>query len=247
MRVSNPSGQSANTSADDYSFGAPRVTSLSPTGGPAGTTVTIFGTGFTGVQNVKFVGNSTNKTATILNINPDYTSSLHAAPQAITVTAPTGLSGTVDVIVTTDAGASADTANDDYSYGIPTITSIVPAAGKTAGGTTVVINGTNFDGSCTVAFDDVTLDSGDVTINSESKITVVSPAFSALASYPGDPVIDVVVTNRIGLEPDGSAHQVQLWRPDHHFPRSDRWSGRRRQHRQDLRQGLHRSDRRQVR
>jgi len=82
----------------------PTVTSISPSSGSAagGTIVTIIGTDFTGIPDVRFgatsasfvVGSSTN----------------------ITATAPPGAAGTVDVTVTTADGTSAISAADRFTY-----------------------------------------------------------------------------------------------------------------------------------
>ena len=57
VTVTTPGGTSATSSADQFTYiGAPAVTGLSPTSGPAagGTLVTITGTGFTGATAVDF-------------------------------------------------------------------------------------------------------------------------------------------------------------------------------------------------
>src|SRR5207247_6010955 len=67
---------------------------------------------------------------------------------SITVTAPAGAAGTVDVQVTTPAGTSPITTADRFTYadvtGPPTVTGVTPISGPSAGGTSVVISGTNF-------------------------------------------------------------------------------------------------------
>jgi predicted outer membrane repeat protein len=59
----------------------------------------------------------------------------------------------------------------------PTVTGISPATGSSAGGTIVVITGTNFTSTSTVAFGGVAATS--VTFNSATQITATSPAGSA--------------------------------------------------------------------
>lgn len=64
----------------------------------------------------------------------------------ITCTVPAG-SGAVDVEVTTDGGT--DKLSSAFTYEVPpppapTLTSIDPATGPAAGGTTVTLTGTNF-------------------------------------------------------------------------------------------------------
>ncbi|NEX95015.1 IPT/TIG domain-containing protein, partial [Caulobacter sp. 17J65-9] len=158
--------------ADQYTYvGAPTVTGVSPTAGPTGggATVTITGTGFAaapGTGAVKF--GATVATYTI-NSNTQ-----------ITATSPANSAGTYDVTVTTAGGTSATNAADQYTYiQAPTVTSISPTAGPTAGGTTVVITGTGFaaaPGTGAVKFGAT---NATYTINSNTQITATSPAKSA--------------------------------------------------------------------
>jgi hypothetical protein len=90
-------------------------------------------TGTTGATGVKF--GSTNATSYVVN----------TATQ-ITAVAPAGTANsTVDVTVTNNSQTSATSAADKYTYtGLPTVSSLAPAAGLPAGGTSVLITGTNF-------------------------------------------------------------------------------------------------------
>jgi hypothetical protein len=82
---------------------APTVTGISPTPGPAGSTVTISGTNFTGATAVMFGTTA----ATSFTVN---------SANSITATVPAG-TGTVDVIVTNGVGSSPATAADQFTYG----------------------------------------------------------------------------------------------------------------------------------
>jgi hypothetical protein len=71
---------------------------------------------------------------------------------------------------------------------VPTVTSVVPDAGSTAGGNTVVINGTNFASGATVKFGST--GSSSVTFVSATRLKAVAPAESAgtvrvLVATPG--------------------------------------------------------------
>jgi hypothetical protein len=70
----------------------PIITSLSPSAGLIGTSVTISGSGFTGTSAVTFGGVSTSFTV--------------IADGTITTTVPTGVTGTINVVVTTPVGTS---------------------------------------------------------------------------------------------------------------------------------------------
>lgn len=72
---------------------------------------------------------------------------------------------------------------------IPTVTSISPISGPTAGGTSVSINGTGFTGATAVTFG--TRPATSFTFNGDTSITAVSPAQTA-------GVVDVTVTTPYG-------------------------------------------------
>ncbi|MEU1883975.1 IPT/TIG domain-containing protein [Micromonospora rifamycinica] len=119
---------------------AATVTDLTPTSGPTvgGTTVTITGTGFTGAAGVDFDG----LPGTGFTVDP--------AGTTITVVTPPNPAGPALVELVFPAGrVTAPT----FTYLAPTITSIVPATGPTAGGTTVTVTGTGFTGATGVTFD----------------------------------------------------------------------------------------------
>ena len=161
----------------------PTVTGLSPASGTTtgGTSVTITGTGFTGVTGlagVTFGGTN----ATSYTVNSD---------TQITVVAPSGSAGAVHVIVTNGGNSSTAGAADQYTYvtPTPTVTNVSPPSGTTAGGTSVVITGTNFSGTTGLA--GVTFGGNNATsytVNSATQITAVAPSGSA-------GTVDIIVTN----------------------------------------------------
>src|SRR5215831_16706710 len=77
------------------------------------------------------------------------------SPTQITATAPAG-TGTVNVRVTTSAGGQSATAVvNQFTYpaaAVPTITNLNPNTGPAAGGTSVVITGTDLTGVTSVTF-----------------------------------------------------------------------------------------------
>ncbi|MCZ2108968.1 MAG: IPT/TIG domain-containing protein [Dehalococcoidia bacterium] len=142
----------------------PVVGTVSPASGPTGggNTVTISGTGFTGVTAVHFGSNA----GTAVSVTTS---------TSLTVTAPAG-SGTVAVTVTNGDGTS--TVNGSYTYApVPAISALNPATGTTAGGTTVTITGLNLTGATAVAFGGVPGTA--VTPVNATTVTVVSPAHVA--------------------------------------------------------------------
>jgi hypothetical protein len=167
-------GSSADTAADNYTYvGPPTITSISPTSGvtTGGSWVTIYGTRLFGVTGVTFGGvpSSSIQAATGLEGVPVTTS--------IRALAPAHVTGTVQVQVTTTWGTTADTAADNYTYvGPPTITGLSPTMGPSAGGTTVVITGTDLTGVTGVTFGGT---SASYTIDSNGQITATAPAHAA--------------------------------------------------------------------
>lgn len=76
----------------------------------------------------------------------------------------------------------------------PTVTSVSPSSGSTAGGTAVTITGTNFNGATSVKFG--TTAASAFTVNSATQISATSPAHAAAAA-------DVTVTTPSGTSTAG--------------------------------------------
>ncbi|WP_339929198.1 putative Ig domain-containing protein [uncultured Brevundimonas sp.] len=85
----------------------------------------------------------------------------------------------------------------NVSGGAPVVTAISPTSGPTTGGTTVVITGSDFTGATAVTFG-VNPSSG-LTIDSDTQITVVSPA--------GTGTVDVTITTGGGTSSVNAADQ----------------------------------------
>lgn len=168
----------------------PTVTSINPASGPesGGTTVTINGTNFTNAATVKFGAKAATGVA-------------YVSPTKLTAVAPAGTGNTtVDVIVTTAAGPSTNTAADNYYYAsatVPTVTSLSPSEGTAAGGNTVTINGTNFTNTATVKFGSKAATG--VVFVSALKLTAVVPSGSAGTT------VDVIVTTDQGSSTNTAA------------------------------------------
>ena len=106
VTVTTPANTSpVNQPADQFTFGVPTVTAVSPTAGlPAGGTLaTITGTGFTTGATVSLGGVAA-------------TNVIFVSPTQLTAKSPAESAGTVDVTVTTPAGTSAPGAADKYTY-----------------------------------------------------------------------------------------------------------------------------------
>ena len=152
----------------------PTVSGVSPASGPAtgGTKVTITGSTFEGATSVHFG----TKAATSFTVE---------SPETISAVAPAGTPGTVDVTVTTAAGTSPTGTADRFSYAAtPTVAKLSVTDGAAAGGTPVVITGTNLNGATSVDFGAIAATA--VTVESATQITAVAPA--------GSGTVDVTVT-----------------------------------------------------
>ncbi len=86
----------------------------------------------------------------------------------------------------------------------PTVTSISPTAGTTAGGTSVTITGTNFTGATAVKFG--ATNATGFTVDSATQITATSPAGAA-------GIVDVTVTNANGTSAISAADQYTFVAP----------------------------------
>jgi hypothetical protein len=170
----------------------PRLTDITPAIGPAtgGTSVTIYGDGFTAATAVDFGGTP----ATGVTVNSD---------NSITAVSPADTSGanpdTVDVTVLSPGGTSFTSSSDQFtSYVRPTITGIHPNHGGVQGGYYVTVSGTNFVGTTGVMAGD-TATAFQVIDN-----TTMSVYVPASDSSPGDSMT-LSVTSPGGTSPSTPA------------------------------------------
>lgn len=150
---------------------APAVTDVTPTSGTyaGGTDITITGTGFASERTSVTVGG-----AAVTNL------AVNEAGTSITAKTPAGTVGERDIVVTvTGDGAGSVTSTTKFTYLIlaPITTSRLPASGSTAGGTTLVINGTNLEVTTGVTIGGVAATI--VGAPSATSVTVTTPAGTA--------------------------------------------------------------------
>ena len=167
------------SSADHFTYvAAPVVTGVSPDAGPSagGSTVTITGSNLTGAT-VTFDGTP----APLVTVVDD---------GHVTATSPAHAAGIVDVVVSTPSGgSSAVSAADSFTYADPpTATSVSPAAGPLAGGSTVTVTGSGLATTTAVSFGGV---DGFFTVLDGAHLSVTVPSHAAGA-------VDVVVTTAGG-------------------------------------------------
>jgi hypothetical protein len=156
----------------------PNPTSILPTSGSTsgGTSVAITGTGFGAGAGVKFGGTA----ATSVSVG---------SSTSITATTPAHTAGAVDVVVT-NTDSQSGTLSSGYTYTTsnpaPSVTSVAPPSGTTAGGTPVTITGTGFLAGATVTLGGAAATG--VSVGSSTSITATTPAHTAGA-------VSVVVKN----------------------------------------------------
>jgi len=178
LTVTNSSGQSGSLINGFTYVVSPTVSSVSPNSGPVagGTAVTITGTNFASGATIKF-GNNAATNVVVVNST------------TITATTPAGSAGAVTVTVTSSGGLSGSQANGFTYIGTPTVASVSPNNGPTAGGTAVTITGTSFAAGATVKFGSNS--ATNVAVVNSTTITATAPAGSAGA-------VTVTVTNSGG-------------------------------------------------
>lgn len=143
---------------------APTISLISPSSGSTsgGMSVLITGTNFLGVTSVTFGGTK----AQSFTVNSE---------TQITAVTPIKSAGVVNVQITTAGGIA--TSPIAFTYTAPTITSLSPISGPTAGETVVTIFGTNLLGTTAVTFGGT--NSKSFTVLNSSTISAVVPAKSA--------------------------------------------------------------------
>ncbi|HEX4015252.1 MAG TPA: IPT/TIG domain-containing protein [Frankiaceae bacterium] len=169
VTVKTAGGTTATSAADKFTYvvpPVPTVTGVSPASGPStgGTAVTLTGTGFAGATAINFgAGNP----AIFYTVN---------SPTSISVTAPPGTLGLLDITVVTPGGTSPTSAADKFTYTVPPppiVTSLSPTSGPN--GTFITVHGSNFSGATAVKFGTV---ASTFTVNSPTSISANAPAGS---------------------------------------------------------------------
>jgi hypothetical protein len=138
---------------------APTVSGFSPASGPAGTSVTVTGTGFTGATSVSFNGTAASSFAV-------------GSDTQLTATVPAGAtSGPIAVTTAGGTGTSAGSFTVTTVAAAPTISSISPTSGPV--GTSVAITGTGLSGITSVRFGGV---SAAFTVVSATRVNATVPS-----------------------------------------------------------------------
>jgi hypothetical protein len=187
VTVATASGSSAVGSPDQFTYTAPVqtpiISGLSTSSGSTagGYAVTITGSYFTNITDVSFGGVS----AASYTVN---------SASSIMAIAPAHSAGVYYVYVTNTAGTSAATTQDYFTFQspLPAVTSLSASTGTAAGGTQVVITGSNFTGTSAVYFGAVAASS--FSVQSPTTISAVAPAHST-------GLVDITVQSAAGTSP----------------------------------------------
>ena len=101
-------------------------------------------------------------------------------------------------VTSTEAGAGNTSTSSVTVIAPPTVTGVSPSSGLTAGGTSVIITGTNFTGATAVKFGATNASS--YTVDSDTQITATSPPGSA-------GTVDITVTTAAGTSATSASDQ----------------------------------------
>jgi hypothetical protein len=138
--------------------------------------------------------------------NRDGTATLSGTPDP-------GTSGTYPLTISAGNGVQPD-ATQSFTLTVnqaPAITSVSPARGTTGGGTSVVIAGSGFTGATSISFDGTSAPS--FTVDSDAKITVISPPWTGSVDKTGTRTVDITVTTPAGTSAADAADQFTYYIP----------------------------------
>ncbi len=182
--LNSPFGNVTRTNAFTYTYDPPTLstTSISTSNMIGGDTVILTGTNFYLVSNVVMCG-------------LEVASFVVNSPTQITVVTPVAINvadtlGNIDVVATFGT-VTLPNSYTFFSVLTPVVTFSTPSSGSTAGGTLLILNGTNFLTTTSITVDG---NSASFVIDSNIQLTVTIPVASAFTGLP----VDVIVTNTFG-------------------------------------------------
>ncbi|WP_343316666.1 IPT/TIG domain-containing protein [Chloracidobacterium aggregatum] len=175
----------------------PTLTGFAPTSGPVGTIVTISGSGFVQVSEVRFGG-----VAATFTVN---------SPTQITATVPPGAAtGPISIAA---AGVIATSREPFVVLEAPTLTSFSPASGPV--GTSVTITGTNFLNVSSVTFGDLP---APFTVTSPTQLTATVPVGAVTAPIRViTPAGSATSATSFTVVPRVPPQTIGVWRPTQGF------------------------------
>jgi len=155
VTVTSPTGTSATSTADHFSYvapAAPTVTAVRPSSGIAagGMPVFITGSGFLSATSVSFGSTAVGQFLFCGGARfggPLACGWVAFSDTLIETISPPGTAGTVDVTVGNSSGTSPISTADKFTYTAtpaPTVSAVSPTSGPSGGGTVVYVSGSNF-------------------------------------------------------------------------------------------------------
>ncbi|MBN9341004.1 MAG: IPT/TIG domain-containing protein, partial [Comamonadaceae bacterium] len=163
-----------------YQAMAPSLSTITPNNGPlaGGTTITLNGSGFTPGTQVT-IGSVPALSITVTNST------------TLTAVVPTYISGNLAKDVTVDNGQGSATVNAGFTYVVstPTLATVTPITGNTAGGATITLLGSGFVPGSVVLVDGI--NAANVQVINSTTLTAVTPAHAA-------GTVDVTINNGAG-------------------------------------------------
>jgi hypothetical protein len=164
VKVTTPGGTSAASSKNLYAYGAPTISSFTPTSAATGRTVTITGTGFSRGMVVQF-GSLSSPVVKALS------------GTKATAVVPNGDPGTALITVSNDQGAQTNAGQFTPTL---SITGFSPGGGPA--GTVVTINGLGFTSGSVVKFNNVAASAVTFVNSTQLQATVPAGATSGVIS-----------------------------------------------------------------
>ncbi|MGA5823671.1 IPT/TIG domain-containing protein [Kitasatospora sp. NPDC094028] len=173
---------------------APVISSISPTSGHSGQTMTITGTGLGSLSTTR------------VNIGTKTVTPTTASSTSVTFTIPSGCSGQANVIATV-SGVNSNSSAFFY-VAAPTVTALTPSTGPAAPGA-IDVFGTGFSTATSVAFG--TVGTAVPTVLSDGHLTVTPPGHGAFTGCTD--ATDCLVSNAGGTSsPIGAVGQFTYYK-----------------------------------
>jgi hypothetical protein len=168
-----------------FTYLLPVIIAVAPASGPlaGGTTVTLTGAGFTGATTVRLtIG--THVMSVPAKVKSDM-SLTFVTPSAAKLTGLAAGNITAKLTVVVGSYTSTTSANAIFTYLLPTVTKVSPAAGPRAGATTVTLTGSGLTGATQVRVTVGThILSVPATVKSDTSLTFLTPSITKLTGLP---------------------------------------------------------------
>jgi hypothetical protein len=113
----------------------------------------------------------------------------------IRAVSPPGVTGPVDVTVSSPSGTSETSPKDLFTYGAPTVTGVSPASGTRAGGTTITVTGSGFASGGGTSFKLGNLEAASSSCSSSTTCTVVTPSSRKATSVDVRATVDKLTSS----------------------------------------------------